>query len=289
MSQFFSSKPLEVHTDSEWGQPAVGFNLLIFVIIKFLLEAITVSAPIPAGVGIPMFVLGAAFGRLYGHVLRIFVGPTINEGVYSVIGAACVTSSVTRTISIVMIVFENNAQMSYMIPVLLSVLISYGISNKLGPSIFDILLEMKDLPHLPSLRSKEHYKLKASDIMVKNFLYLTKDSQLSDIIVLLQHLGPKAKSIPVVESEEDKLLLYSVQAQSLRKYLFSYYNTVSHTLDKETRDRLNKYFYNLYAISNMKMKDFKKNKKEQEEALAFLNADSKMHLSGIHDEESKFA
>lgn len=187
-----------------------------------------------------------------------------------------------------MIVFENNAQMSYMIPVLFSVLVSYGVSNKLGPSIFDILLEMKDLPHLPSLRSLEHYRMKASDIMTKNFLYLTKDSQLSDIIVLLQHLGPKAKSIPVVESEEDKLLLYSVQAQSLRKYLFSYYNTVSHTLDKQTRDRLNKYFYNLYAISNTRMKEFNKNKKEQEEALAFLNPDKGLHLSDIHDEESMF-
>jgi len=42
-----------------------------------------------------------------------------------------VTSSVTRTISVAMIVFEINAELSYMIPVLLGVLLSYAISNSL--------------------------------------------------------------------------------------------------------------------------------------------------------------
>ena len=185
-----------------------------------------------------------------------------------------------------MIVFELNGELSYMIPVLFAVLLSYAISNSLAMSIFDILLDMKDLPYLPALRSVEHYKMKATNIMNKNFLYLTKNSQLSDIIVLLQHLGPRAKSIPVVDSEEDKLLLYSVQAQSLRKYLFSYYNTVSHTLDKETRDRLNKYFYSLYSISAKKVDKKKKDeKRNEEEALAFLNPNSSLNSLKIDDEK----
>ena len=123
----------------------------------------------------------------------------------------------TRTVSVAMIVFELNGELTYMIPMLLSVLLSYAISNSLAMSIFDVLLDMKDLPYLPALRSVEHYHLTAKDIMSKNFLFLTEDSDISDIVVLMQHLGPKAKSIPVVQSDEDKLLLYSVQAQSLRK------------------------------------------------------------------------
>jgi hypothetical protein len=185
-----------------------------------------------------------------------------------------------------MIVFELNGELSYMIPVLFAVLLSYAISNSLAMSIFDVLLDMKDIPYLPALRSVEQYKLTASNIMNKNYLYLTMNSQLSDIIVLLQHLGPRSKSIPVVETEEDKLLICSVQAQSLRKYLFSYYNTVSHTLDKETKERLDKYFYNLYAISNNKMKEFSKNRKEhEEEAIAFLNPE--VEKSHEADPESK--
>jgi len=290
MSQFFSAEPLDSHQNTMWSEPAVGFNLLVFVVVKFILEVVAISCPIPAGVFTPTFVLGAAFGRLFGYVLKLFIGPTINEATYAIIGAACVTSSVTRTISVAMIVFELNGELRYMIPVLFAVLISYAISNSLAMSIFDVLLDMKDLPYLPALRSVGHYKLTATDIMNKNFLYLTKNSQLSEIIVLLQHLGPRAKSIPVVVSEEDKLLLYSVQAQSLRKYLFSYYNTVSHTLNSETRDRLNKYFYNLYAISSNKMKEFSKNRSNQEEeALAFLNPGGKANNSGNFDEENSKA
>lgn len=159
-----------------------------------------------------------------------------------------------------MIVFELNGDITYMVPLLFAVLLSYAISNSLAMSIFDVLLDMKDLPYLPALRSEEHYKMKASDFMNKNFLYLSTESELEDIIALLQHLGPRAKSIPVVQTNEDKLLLYSVQAQSLRKYLFTYYHTVSHTFTKETQEKLNKYFYSLYSVSQNTMKEFNKQK-----------------------------
>lgn len=170
------------------------------------------------------------------------------------------TSSVTRTVSVAMIVFELNGDMSYAIPVLFSVLLSYAISNSLAMSIFDVLLDMKDLPYLPALRSVEHYNMTASNIMSKNYLYLSKDSNLSDIIVFLYHIGPRSKSIPVVESEEDKSLLYSVQAQSLRKYLFSFYNSVSNQFDPRTREKMNKYLFQLYSISQSGLRELSKNK-----------------------------
>ena len=99
--------------------------------------------------------------------------------------------------------------------------------------------------------------------MSKNFLFLTTESELSDIIVLLEHLGPRAKSIPVVQTDEDKILLYSVQAQSLRKYLFTYYNSVSYTFDKDTQEKLNTYFYSLRSLSDNRMKEFTKHRLSQ--------------------------
>ena len=61
------------------------------------------------------------------------------------------TASVTRTTSVAIIVFEMGVQLSQMVPVLLAVLVSYLISNQLSIGIFDVLLEMKQLPYLPSL------------------------------------------------------------------------------------------------------------------------------------------
>ena len=109
-----------------------------------------------------------------------------------------------------MIMFELNGQLSHMVPVLIAVLISYAVSESLSMGIFDVLLDMKGLPYLPALRSVDQYNMKASDIMNKNFFYFTLDSKFSDIVVLLQHIGPRPKSIPVLENEQTKILMFSV-------------------------------------------------------------------------------
>ena len=81
--------------------------------MKFILIVLSISCPIPAGVFAPMFCLGSVFGRAYGHILReigVYLGVRLieYEGIYAIIGAAALTSSVTRTISVAMIVFELN-------------------------------------------------------------------------------------------------------------------------------------------------------------------------------------
>jgi len=284
LKQLFSPKSLEDNNDTDWVTPNITFNLCVFVVIKFILQAIAISSPICAGVFAPTFVLGAGFGRLFGHVLGLIIGDQINEASYAIIGAACLVSSVTRTVSVAMIVFEINGELSYMVPVLFSVVISYAISNNLSMSIFDVLLDMKDLPYLPALRSADLYNQNAKDIMNKNFLYLTQDSKLKDIVVLLEYLGPMSKSIPVVETEEDKILLYAVQAQSLRKYLFSYYNKKSHKFDIETRESMNMFFSSLYAISQINLKKFKSKAKpnsEEELVMKFMDNDNALPMQNF--------
>lgn len=68
---------------------------------------LAVTCPIPAGVFTPIFTLGASFGRLFGFILFcIFDFDRSYIGMYAIIGAAGVASSVTRTISVCVIVFE---------------------------------------------------------------------------------------------------------------------------------------------------------------------------------------
>ena len=83
---------------------------------------ISVCSPIPGGLLTPAFILGAVFGRLYGYILRsigIAIGinlvkckswfyniNTLDEGIYAIVGAASLAGSVTRTVSLAMMVFE---------------------------------------------------------------------------------------------------------------------------------------------------------------------------------------
>lgn len=101
----------------------VGFSLFIYCIIKFILIILAVSSPIPGGIILPTFTLGAVFGRLIGLCLKnigfYFFGYSLikckrtsvtclDEGIYAIVGAAALSGAVTRTTSIAMIVFEMN-------------------------------------------------------------------------------------------------------------------------------------------------------------------------------------
>ena len=60
------------------------------------------------------------------------------------------TAGVTHTVSTAVIVFELTGQLSHMIPVMLAVLVAYSVAGLLAPSVYDVLLEISGLPHLPS-------------------------------------------------------------------------------------------------------------------------------------------
>ena len=85
--------------------------MITYVILKFFIIILSVSCPIPNGLFAPVFALGAGFGRLYGHSLRL-IGELIgvqlvrNEGLYAVVGAAAVYGSATKTVSTAVITFE---------------------------------------------------------------------------------------------------------------------------------------------------------------------------------------
>lgn len=71
-------------------------------------------------------------------------------------------------------------------------------------TLFDVILEFKNFAYMPTLGSLEAYQLKASEIMNKNFIYLTRRNRLADIPVLLMQTREASVTIPVVESDVHK-------------------------------------------------------------------------------------
>lgn len=68
------------------------------------------------------------------------------RGIYSILGAAAMTSSVTRTVSVAMIVLELNGHMSHAVPVMVCVLVSYATSEFIKPeSFFEMLSSLGGL------------------------------------------------------------------------------------------------------------------------------------------------
>ncbi|KAL5015355.1 hypothetical protein ScPMuIL_009625 [Solemya velum] len=116
---------------SHWKHPLTNIyiNLVIFIIMYFWMGALCNTMPIPAGVFVPIFTVGAAFGRLIGESMAawfpdgIWTGDVVRRivpGGYAVVGAAALSGSVTRTISTSVIVFELTGQISHVLPAVVS-------------------------------------------------------------------------------------------------------------------------------------------------------------------------
>jgi len=82
------------------------FDVFLLLVIKFPLVVVSIGLPVPAGVFIPCFLLGSAFGRLYGEFLKSIFGSVIVPGGYAVVGAAAFTAGVTRALSCAVVIFE---------------------------------------------------------------------------------------------------------------------------------------------------------------------------------------
>ncbi len=149
---------LVTHAD-DWADGSLTMNLIYFIVGKFIFSACNVFLPLPYGVVIPVFAVGAGFGRLFGEYLR-FAGAAklVIAGGYAVVGAASFTAGVTQTISIAVIVFELTSQLSYALPVLIGSLLARGIASLFTHGIFHVIAKRLNLPSDPSLGREELYE-----------------------------------------------------------------------------------------------------------------------------------
>ena len=89
------------------------------------MTALATTLPVPAGVFMPVFTIGAAFGRLVGESMATWFPMGINgnmivPGGYAIVGAAALAGSVTHTVSTAVIVFELTGQMGHVLPCIVS-------------------------------------------------------------------------------------------------------------------------------------------------------------------------
>ncbi|KAF9519196.1 hypothetical protein BS47DRAFT_1370811 [Hydnum rufescens UP504] len=119
--------------------------------IKGALTVITFGTKVPAGIFIPSLGVGACFGRIVGLLIQYLQwyhpkhpmfdvcrsmgdNDCVIPGLYAMVGAAAALSGVTRTtISLAVIVFELTRTMTYVVPVMLSILVAKTVADFIHP------------------------------------------------------------------------------------------------------------------------------------------------------------
>ncbi|XP_051535248.1 chloride channel protein 2-like [Myxocyprinus asiaticus] len=213
-----------------WKHPQanVFIVLVIFIVMKFWMSALATTLPVPCGAFMPVFVIGAAFGRLVGESMAAWFPEGINTdgtiypivpGGYAVVGAAALSGAVTHTVSTAVIVFELTGQISHILPIMIAVILANAVAQSLQPSIYDSIIRIKKLPYLPELGWGHHekYNIRVEDIMVRNVRYITLNSTYRDLHEIL--LMGNLKTLALVESAESMILLGSIERTQLQALL----------------------------------------------------------------------
>ncbi|KAI3358908.1 hypothetical protein L3Q82_015301, partial [Scortum barcoo] len=221
-----SPLPVGLGRSAAWLHPDVSvfLILLLFFLMKFWMSAVATTMPIPSGAFMPVFILGAAFGRLVGEIMAtLFPHGIVFDGIlyriipggYAVIGAAALTGAVTHTVSTAVICFELTGQISHILPMMVAVILANMVAQGLQPSLYDSIIQVKKLPYLPELGfgHMSQYNIFVEDIMVRKVKFVSSQSTYREVKYLLD--TSSIKSIPLVDSKDSMILLGSIDRLEL--------------------------------------------------------------------------
>ncbi|CAO2603382.1 Chloride channel protein 1 [Lemmus lemmus] len=222
--------PQSLGQSSVWIHPQVNvvIIILLFFIMKFWMSIVATTMPIPCGGFMPVFVLGAAFGRLVGEIMAMLFPEgilfddflyKILPGGYAVIGAAALTGAVSHTVSTAVICFELTGQIAHILPMMVAVILANMVAQSLQPSLYDSIIQVKKLPYLPDLgwNQLSKFTIFVEDIMVRDVKFVSASCTYGDLRNLLQ--TTTVKTLPLVDSKESMILLGSVERSELQSLL----------------------------------------------------------------------
>ncbi|XP_041878077.1 chloride channel protein ClC-Ka [Corvus kubaryi] len=217
----------------EWDHPSATIygTLTFFLLMKFWMLILATTLPLPAGYFMPIFIYGAAIGRLMGEVVALLFPrglhsegpprPIIPAG-YALAGAAAFAGSVTHAVSTALLVCEATGHLGHVLPTVLAVLVANAISQKNQPSFYDAGIIVKKLPYLPPIRSRHiaSYRVAVKEFMERQVVALAKGDGFQEVLVALD--ASADTEYPVVESTGSPTLVGTVSRSQLVTFLQSH-------------------------------------------------------------------
>ncbi len=105
-----------------------------------------------------MILIGANFGHLLGRYFNSFSWDRVDNfdvGTYSLLGAAAMLGGTTRmTISLTVILVEITNDIYYLLPIMLTVLLSKWVGDRFNSALYDAHVGLKSIPYLATKSPK---------------------------------------------------------------------------------------------------------------------------------------
>lgn len=180
-----------------FGVNPIG-GLFASFLIRTLLTLVCTNIAVPAGIFMPVFLIGGLFGRFLGSIIATGTS-SINVPSYALVGAVGFGAGVTQTVSVAVIGVELTGNINLLLPLLIVSVISAGISRICGLSIYDRGMLNKGLESFQLLLTDTGGYRYAAEVMQPSVCSITKRSTVLKLLVAMQ--GCRQSVYPVIDHE----------------------------------------------------------------------------------------
>ncbi|KAK6477567.1 chloride transport protein 6-like [Huso huso] len=185
---FFNPQEVAIHQLFHQDSTFSPVSLSIFFVLYFLLACWTYGISVPSGLFVPSLLCGAAYGRLVANILKTYIGMDhVYSGTFALVGAASFLGGVVRmTISLTVILIESTNEITYGLPIMITLMVAKWTGDFFNKGIYDIHIMLRGVPLLEWETEVEMDKLTASDIMEPNLTYVYPHTRIQSLVSILR-------------------------------------------------------------------------------------------------------
>ncbi|XP_061543047.1 H(+)/Cl(-) exchange transporter 6-like [Phycodurus eques] len=184
---FFNPQEAAIHQLFHQDGTFSPVTLSVFFLLYFLLACWTYGVSVPSGLFVPSLLCGAAYGRLVANILKVKLGMDIYAGTFALIGAASFLGGVVRmTISLTVILIESTNEITYGLPIMITLMVAKWTGDLFNKGIYDIHIQLRGVPLLEWETEVEMDKLTAGDIMEPNLTYVYPHTRVQSLVSILR-------------------------------------------------------------------------------------------------------
>ncbi len=157
------------------GRLSILYLLVLLAVVKTLVVSISLGSGASGGIFSPHLYIGAALGGAYGIFLsRLFPGLPFSAPAFAVAGmAGLISGSTGAAIAAIIMIFEMTLDYNALIPMTITVAVSYGIRRLFVEETVYTLKIVRRGHSLPKSLQTNYYLLKhARNVMETNFLII---------------------------------------------------------------------------------------------------------------------
>jgi len=162
--------------------------LLLLFVLKIVVTSLTLGSGGSGGIFSPSLFLGATFGGVYGVLLKqAFPTLPISPPTFAVVGMAGVVGGATgAAITAIVMIFEMTLDYNVILPMTITVAISYGVRKFLcKESIYTLKLARRGRHTPEALQANFHLLRLARDLMEKRLLTVPASASLPSLAEVL--------------------------------------------------------------------------------------------------------